>query len=821
MAARCLRGATVFAALVTLTACLAEPPEANFRRVWSLYLSGNLPEAAKQASTGASRFQRSSPSWFWRFRLLQAESLLGQAKLQEASALLQDPIPGSLESGQLEVRRLIDQADACSKSGRRPQAIEILERTRPMATDPDLQIRIDVLEGGILARLGELDRAVTVLNRALVHAVNRKDAYQQASALLNLSYCRKRFYQYAEATEYGLRALSVAEKRGMRRVAAVASMNLGSFYTFLGDFDRASKYQENAIHLLSEIPDRGNLLIALGELGLLYKSQRKFDKAIVEYQKAFDLARYINSNSDAARNADNLATAFIELKRWDDADRWNEKARVLATPDSGSEPYIQMNAARIAHGRGFTGRAISLCKNLFEKPGLHPALIWDSHAFLGSVYAENGNHDEADRQFTAALEVIDKTRSDLLRAELQITFLSRLITFHQEYVELLVERNDDASALRIVESSRARVLAERLGLNISGAKITDVGRLAQLAKAADTVMLSFWIAPKRSFAWLISRGGIQRFTLPPASEIESLVSAYRRIIERSLQDPIKSADPNGQKLWTALLGGIAPRILKGSRVVVIPDGPLHRLNLETLPVPGPRPHYWLEDVELAVAPSLSIAASQPEPIGQREASLLLVGAPDYSGEDYTPLKKAGSEIRAIQALFPGTFQAVFTGPQASPSAYRDSMPDRFSIIHFAAHAEANSENPLESAVVLSHQANGYKLYARDIMNMPIRADLVTISACRSAGIRAYAGEGLIGFSWAFLQAGARAVVAGLWDVSDTSTQALMGEFYGGIASRNDTVWAMRRAKLSLLNQPAYQKPYFWAPFQVYIRCLRK
>jgi len=104
-----------------------------------------------------------------------------------------------------------------------------------------------------------------------------------------------------------------------------------------------------------------------------------------------------------------------------------------------------------------------------------------------------------------------------------------------------------------------------------------------------------------------------------------------------------------------------------------------------------------------------------------------------------------------------------------------------------------------------------------VIDIPIRADLVTISGCRSAGTRAYAGEGLIGFAWAFLQAGARAVVAGLWDVSDHSTELLMNQFYAGIAAGQAPVTAMRCAKLALLeNDPRYRRPYYWAPFQVYI-----
>ncbi len=381
------------------------------------------------------------------------------------------------------------------------------------------------------------------------------------------------------------------------------------------------------------------------------------------------------------------------------------------------------------------------------------------------------NSADAGREFRTALDTIDKARSDLLKSQHQITFLSSMIGFHQDYVDLLVTQNDDTNALRIIESSRARVLTERLvGKDAAIPNSIDIPQLKQLAKETNTSLLSFWIAPKRSFAWLIDKSGVHRFDLPPEDQIESLVTAYRETVEHALRDPIAAADPNGPKLWNTLLAQIAPKIPKNSRVIIIPDGPLHRLNFETLPVPSPTPHYWIEDVELAIAPSLAIAASKPEPPREGNPSLLLIGAPDYAGTDFRPFDKAGAEIHDIEARFPKLEQAVYTGRQASPDAYRASQPARFSLIHFAAHAEASHESPLESAVVLSRHGDSNKLYARDVIDQPIHADLVTISGCRSAGVRAYAGEGLIGFAWAFLQAGARSVVAGLWDVSDSSTE---------------------------------------------------
>ena len=102
------------------------------------------------------------------------------------------------------------------------------------------------------------------------------------------------------------------------------------------------------------------------------------------------------------------------------------------------------------------------------------------------------------------------------------------------------------------------------------------------------------------------------------------------------------------------------------------------------------------------------------------------------------------------------------------------------------------------------------------MSVPLTAELVTISACRSAGAKTYAGEGPVGFAWAFLRAGARNVIAGLWDVNDRSTAQLMSGLYAEIARGSTPADALRAAKLSLVRGGgSYAKPYYWAPFQVY------
>src|SRR5689334_6558463 len=98
------------------------------------------------------------------------------------------------------------------------------------------------------------------------------------------------------------------------------------------------------------------------------------------------------------------------------------------------------------------------------------------------------------------------------------------------------------------------------------------------------------------------------------------------------------------------------------------------------------------------------------------------------------------------------------------------------------------------------------------MQVPLHADLVTLSACRSSGARTYSGEGPVGLARAFLQAGAGSVIAGLWDVADRSTAQLMDGLYGRMITGMPPAESLREAKLSMISS-SYAKPYYWGPFQ--------
>ncbi|HUD70412.1 MAG TPA: CHAT domain-containing protein [Dongiaceae bacterium] len=144
----------------------------------------------------------------------------------------------------------------------------------------------------------------------------------------------------------------------------------------------------------------------------------------------------------------------------------------------------------------------------------------------------------------------------------------------------------------------------------------------------------------------------------------------------------------------------------------------------------------------------------------------------------------------------------------------------YRIVHFATHGVIDTAHPDLSGLVLSlvdeagRPQDGY-LRLQEIYNLRLSADLVVLSACRSALGRRIAGEGLIGLARGFMHAGAPRVVASLWQVDDSATSELMTRFYRGmLADGLRPADALRRAQIGMRRDPRWAAPFYWAGFML-------
>jgi CHAT domain-containing protein len=559
---------------------------------------------------------------------------------------------------------------------------------------------------------------------------------------------------------------------------------------------------------------RADYAQALAGLGNTLILQGDARQALPFIRQALTVAKASNLPADAALWAGNLASANIDLREWDEAARFNDEAQTLKrATGTGSLVHNTLIAAQIAQGRGQLAEARRLFEDALAGGAADASVRWSAHAGLAGVAIDNLEPDRAFRHFEAALETIEKTRSELLKTEYKLTFLSRLILFYQAYVDALIDQGRIERALEVSESSRGRVLAERNSL--APPTKTTMAAMQRAAAQSGTVLLSYWLGPRRSYVWVVTATAVHGVALPPADEIAALVKQFRAVLDNGVADPLTASATAGDALYRVLVQPLEPWLPRGARLVIVADGAVHALNFETLPAGGGARHYWIDDVEIQMAPALSMLSAAPA-AHKAAPSLLLVGDPAPHPPDFPALKYAGAEMANISKHFAAAGVAAYQGARASPAAYRSAAPDRFTFVHFTAHAATNVESPLDSAVILAGPEDAYKLYARDVAQLPLRADLVTVSACRSAGERAYSGEGLVGFALAFLRAGASRVIAGLWDVDDRSTADLMDQLYARVAAAAPPAQALREAKRAMIARGGnYAKPYYWGPFQLF------
>jgi CHAT domain-containing protein len=795
--------------------------DATLRHDIDQYLAqGQLAEASALADRGLALSPDANSPEHWTYRLLRAEIRLADGQTSDAAAIASEHVASTPAFTAVRARQKYLTGRLLVTTHRLEDAFRVLDEAMGLAraaSDNQLALDAGVLRGRAALQLARWDEGAAILTDVVDRARSGGDRSREAFALNTLGMGWLVRSRFDEALPYFERVLATPGIEALI-VYSTALNNAGICYARLGEFDRAVTLQRRAIASHEQRTTRVYLEQALGELGSTYILRGDPAKAVPHLERALRVARTAGLQRDSALLAENLAAAYIDLADWANADRVNALARQLNTASGADMPaYYTLNDAQIAAGRGHAEKATTLFSRTLALGRDDPSTQGAALAGLARLAVSAKDRRTAAREFQAALDTIERTRAELLQTDYKLSYLTRLISFYREYVQALVEDGQIDRALEIADSSRARVLEG--GFDTPQRRASAAG-FRQLARRTGAVLLSYWLGPAGSYAWVVEPAGIHIATLHSSGTLEPLVREHQQLIVDGGGDPLKTPGGASDKLYEALVKPVERWLPAGRPVVIVPDGMLHTLNFETLTVPGADRHYWIEDVDLVVAPSIGVLAEelQSEQTRTDARQVLLVGNPATADPRFPALRFAPAEIAEISGHFPAARVTTIAGATATPSAYLAAGPEHYSIIHFAAHASANRETPLDSSVILSRDGSGYKLYARQVAETPLHADLVTISACRSAGERLYSGEGLIGFAWAFLRAGSRRVIAGLWDVDDRSTVDLMDRLYSGIAAGEPAAVALRAAKVSMIRRgDNYAKPYYWAPFQVFTR----
>lgn len=714
--------------------------------------------------------------------------------ISEAIELKEKFAPGTI----VLASSLANAANVALNSGRPKEATNLARRSVAIYETEGIALQEGYTSAlNVLAHLAWKDRdyglAAEFLQKALEVSGNDR------SNLTCLGIVKYWQGKYVEAKNYLLRALESAPRSSDRAIGlAVAHEYLGATLKGLGDMNEALKEYHAAIE---EIEKQGK------NLGGNYEVQAKFG---VNFREMYMI----------------LMRLLIQEGRLDEAFVVSERYRARV--------FLQMLAQR----RGML------------QPNFHVGLQPTDGEFMNS-------YDKLKRRLDVALG-LKGGRGAGVGVQLN-------------------EAPDEKGELLNKGSAISPGLANAVSLKVFSAD----GIRATLDDG--TIMLSYAVGKDLSVVFAVSRTdkiGIGKISATE-DELRNLIFRFRELIEEAGRTSSISSvranelDALGRQLYDLLVAPVSEQVDAHSRVLIIPDGPLHTLPFAALiKSRGMKSEYLVESKALHFAMSATAyteikrcdSATHGQ-VGGNDLDLLIFGDPLWDsigsgGESggplqsrspvvrslmgrgahsWEPLPHSRREVDAIAGTFTNGSVRKFLGSEAEEGQFK-GLASRAKIIHIASHSIADERSPMSSFIAFSDpmkysrsDTSGSEsmddgvLQVSEILNeVRTSAELVVLSSCQTGLGKELGGEGLLGLTRAFQLAGARSVVASLWEVSDRSTADLMINFYKEIRSGRSKDEALRAAQLALLNgakgesegNEAFdysrnESPAFWAAFQVY------
>lgn len=688
--------------------------------------------------------------------------------------------------------------------------------------------------GAVYVRLERFPEAERTLDQARELSRNLQDKEAETLALFHKAELLIRQRRPAQALEVGRVAVSLAS--GLWPAEADVRQILGTAHRELGDLKAAREELERAIDLARA---RGDVdREAYYTLGLA-----RTDRTGGDLRAALSRIRTATSMIESVRTRlvnPELRAMFLASKQ----DYYEFQIDTLMTLDAANpKEGLAAEAFKVSE----QARARSLLEILQEseadiRKDIAPALQEKERRLREEVNArERRRLDLLDRKESAPEAIADAEK------------------------QLEQARDEYRKAQDEIRASNPRYAA------LIQPSLLSVTEIQNQLLENRALLLEYKLGKDRSFLWAISPDSIDRFELEGREEIEKVARRwYELLTVRNQRGPdeavsvwrkrYQAADVEAESVARDLARMVLLPVEEqlGNRpVLVVAEGALQYVPFAALPRPSTGA-LLVESNEVVSLPSAStlaalrrdrgerplppkVLAILADPVFQKSDSRLkpavpaasslassargtgIAGDERESGIDLSTLQRLPYSLKeadAISALAPKDQTFVATGFMATRGVAISPDLAQFRNVHFATHGFLDSRRPELSGLVFSlydqkgAQQDGF-LRLNDIYNLHLEADLVVLSACRTALGKEIRGEGLVGLTRGFMYAGAERVLASLWSVEDRATADLMKGFYRGMFREDlPPSAALRKAQLEMMKTSQWRSPYFWAGFSL-------
>jgi CHAT domain-containing protein/tetratricopeptide (TPR) repeat protein len=691
--------------------------------------------------------------------------------------------------------------------------------------------------GRVYRAHGRFDEALQFQLKALALHEKSQAAFETMQSLNAAAVVYERLGNVQQARSHYERALAIAMQSSSQRIQDLLRANLSSTLIREGQYARAASELEQVLaHGLDVYPARRQRMLSLA-----YSKMERHRDALEAATKAVDVCKGDESicidalGRRAAVHAE-LGDAQAALADINAALALIEGLRISLVPTDFFKQDFN-NAQQYIYSQ-----AIALqIQEKQDRRALETAELARARAFLDLLASRDVQLKDRDRTFIAALQ--KEAAASPPRIDLQASNPSPGAG--------LTLRGDRSASLP--SRSAGRDLELRSFATASPSAADD---LVATAARLKSTLLVYWVGEDALFIWAVTPTGAihaRRVAVLPSRLIDLIRETApfderrttsgdtRAIVTRGESTiPIRAATSSAWRgLYDVLIQPVSDVLpaTPGALLTIVPQGPL--LNLSFAALQNPRGRYLLEDYALHYAPAgavLQFTAPKKRP-DARTGPMLVVADPALPKQTKLdrPLPRlpgARTEAAAIAQIVPAIRLTTLQDAVATEARTREAVAGK-AVLHFATHAIVRDDDPFASFLALgpssSETGGDGRLTSQEVYRLDLNADLVVLSACRSAA-GSVTGDGISAFARAFIYAGTASIVASVWDVADEPTNRLLPDFYKTWYAGQSKSRALRSAQLRLLRDlragrvrittPAGEvsvpeHPVFWAGFVLF------
>jgi tetratricopeptide (TPR) repeat protein len=610
-------------------------------------------------------------------------------------------------------------------------------------------------------------------------------------------------------------ALLIRRQIGNLREAIIPGINLALCDSELGRLDAASDSLES---LLRTCRAEGYVDLeakALGQLADTRGLQGRGREARALYRSILSMGS-MAPTKNRVEAATGLASSLAEADSGSAALALLEDA--LGSLDRQSDPAwrirIETRIGELLLDRGAATAGLPhLCRALELSRELN-LLTYEERALmdLGRAHSAAGRTDSAEVVWVDAAAVWEEIRSTPTDPEWREARGAEGRSLSTDMITLLLDRSRGRGlrdrirdAYDRAQRFKTRTLLERMrgpgGLPSRFEEPPTLDRMQSQLLGDGELFLDFFLGPRASYLFTVSRDSCQVEVLPAESVLAPMVLLYYDLL-RTPPGPDASASALHQAdhaLRSVLFGSAAPRIRSARRVYVAPDGVLNVIPFGIEEDDARAETDWIRVPSAAVFDLLH-SRSRDAPL-QEHGILAFAGGRTAHGE----LRGAVAEVEDLADHYRGT-NARFLTPVDTVCI--EDFAKAPAVLHVASHSRADDQRPWLSTIDLGASS----LRADEIAASHIAVRLAVLSSCQTQHGRVMSGEGTLGLSAALLSAGAECVVATLWPVDDRTTAEFMRHFYRGLAAGETVSGAIRHAQAVIRGSRQTAHPFYWAGF---------